>query len=112
MPQQEGRSAIQHSADLDYGRYEGNQAGASDHYAPSYAQDIREGLSGKVYPPPHDKRNILCFTLAVIALGLIVLFGLLFGVVIGGMVAAMDFALACLAILIIAGVGIVAIKTS
>ncbi len=111
MPQKEESSAGQKLADLEYGRYEGNQtSSARQHDETSYEQDMREGLSGKVNPLPRDKTNLLCFALAVIALGLLVLFGLLFGVVVGGTVGGADFAFACVAILIIAGVGIIAIK--
>ena len=111
MPQKEESSARQKLADPDYGRYEGNQTSSARlHYETSSEQDVREGLSGKVYPLPHDNTNILRFALAVIALGLLLLFGLLFVVVIGGTVGGADFAFACLAILIIAGVGIIAIK--
>jgi hypothetical protein len=53
----------------------------------------------------------LCFALAVIALGLILLFGLLFVVVIGGTAGWASFTVACIAILLIAAVGIIAIKT-
>jgi hypothetical protein len=112
MPQKEGSSAIHQQADPDYGRYEENQASsARQHDETSYEQDVREGPSGKVYPLPRDKTNILRFTLAVIALGLLLLFGLLFVVVIGGTTGWASFAVACFAILIIAGVGIIAIKT-
>src|SRR6266852_8753745 len=106
MPQKEVNEAIHQQADPDYGRYEGNQtSSARQQYETSYAQDVREGPSGKVYPLPRDKTNILRFTLAVIALGLILLFGLLFVVVIGGTTGWASFAVACIAIFIIAGVG-------
>jgi hypothetical protein len=111
MPQKEGSSAIHQQADPDYGRYEGNQtSSASPHYETSYEQDVREGLSGKVYPLPRDKTNILRFTLTVIALGLILLFGLLFVVVIGGTTGWASFAVACIAILMVVGVGINSVK--
>ncbi len=112
MPQKEVSEAIHQQADPDYGRYEGNQtSSARQHYETSYEQDVREGPSGKVYPLTRDKTNILCFALAVIALGLILLFGLLFVVVIGGTTGWASFAVACFAILIIAGLGIISIKT-
>ena len=112
MPQQEGSSAIHQQADPDYGRYEGKQtSSARQHDETSYEQDVREGPSGKVYPRPRDNTNILCFALAVIALGLLLLFGLLFVVGVGGTTGWASFAVACIAILIIAGVGIIAIKT-
>src|ERR1700730_14035845 len=104
MPQKEGSSASRKLADPEYGRYEGNQTGAPRHqYETSYAQDVREGPSGKVYPLPRDRTNILRFTLTVIALGLILLFGLLFVVVIGGDTGWGRFAVACIAILLISG---------
>src|SRR5229473_8253400 len=107
MPQKEVSEAIHQQADPDYGRYEGNQtSSARQHSETSYEQDVREGPSGKVYPLPRDKTNILRFTLAVIALGLILLFGLLFVVVVGGTTGWASFAVACIAIFIIAGVGI------
>src|SRR6266516_1394746 len=112
MPQKEVNEAMHEQAGPAYGGYEGNQtSSAHQHYETSYEQDLREGPSGKAYPLPRDKTNILRFTLAVIALGLILLFGLLFVVVIGGTVGGGSFAAACFAILIIAGLGIIAIKT-
>ena|SRR6266702_786959 len=111
MPQKEVSEGIYQQADPEYGRYEGNQTGRSrQHEETSYAQDVREGPSGKVYPLPRDKTNILRFTLTVIALGLILLFGLLFIVVIGGTAGWASFAVACIAILLIAGVGINSVK--
>jgi len=107
MPQKEVSEAIHQQADPDYGRYEGNQTSAArQRYETSYEQDLRERPSGKVYPLPHDNTNILRFALAVIALGLILLFGLLFVVVVGGATGWPSFAVACIAIFIITGVGI------
>jgi len=106
MPQKEVSEAIYRQADPEYGRYEGNQtSSARQHYETSYEQDVKEGSSGKVYPLPRDNANNLRFALAVIALGLILLFGLLFIVVIGGPTGWPSFAVACIAIFIIAGVG-------
>ena len=106
MPQKEVSEAIHQQAGPEYGRYEGNQTGVSRHHdETSYEQNWREGPSGKVYPLPRDNTNILRFALAVIALGLILLFGLLFVVVIGGTTGWASFAVACIAIFIIAGVG-------
>ncbi len=111
MPQKEVSEAIYQQAGPAYGRYEGNQtSSARQPYETSDAQDVREGPSGKVYPLPRDKTNILRFTLTVIALGLILLFGLLFVVVIGGTTGWASFAVACIAIFIIAGVGINSVK--
>ena len=81
-------------------------ASARYHYETSYEQEAREGLSGKVYPLPRDNTNILRFLLAVIALGLILLFGLLFVVRIGGTTGWASFAVACFVIMVITGVSI------
>jgi len=106
MPQKEVSEAIYQQAGPVYGRYEGNQT-SSEHqrYETSYEQELREEPSGKVYPIPHDNRNTLRFALAVISLGLILLFGLLFIVVIGGTTGWASFAVACIAILFTGGVG-------
>src|SRR6202011_4135184 len=106
MPQKEVSEALHQHAEPDYGRFEGNQtSSARQHYETSYEQDLREGPSGKVYPLPRDKTNILRFTLAVIALGLLLLFGLLFVVMIGGTTGWASFAVAGVVILFIAAVG-------
>jgi hypothetical protein len=50
-PQKEVNETTHHQTDPDYGRYEGNQTSSSrQKYEPSYEQDVREELSGKVYP--------------------------------------------------------------
>jgi hypothetical protein len=102
MPQEEVNAAIHRHADPVYGRYEGTQTpSARHHYESSYEQEVREGLSGKVYPLPRENANILRFFLAMIALGLILLFGLLFVVRIGGTTGWASFAVACFAIMVI-----------
>ena len=107
MPQEEINAASHRLADPEFGRYEGNQTGVSrQHSETSYEQDVREGSSGKVYPLPRDKTNILRFTLTVIALGLILLFGLLFVVRIGGTTGWASFAVAGFVIMVITGVSI------
>ena len=112
MPQKEVNEAMHQQADPAYAGYEGNQtSSARQPYGTSYEQELRVGPSGKVYPLQRDNTNILCFALAVISMGLILLFGLLFVVGIGGTTGWASFAVACFAILIIAGVGIIAIKT-
>ena len=95
-PQKEVSEAIYQQADPAYGRYEGNQTSfARPHYEPSYEQEVREGPSGKVSPLPPDKTKILSFALVVIALVLLVLFGFLFVVVVGGTAGWISFAAAC-----------------
>ena len=107
MPQKEVSEAIYQPVDPVYGSYEGNQtASARQQYETSYEQEAREGLSGKVYPLPRDRTNILRFLLAVIALGLIPLFGLLFVVRIGGTTGWASFAVAGFVIMVITGVSI------
>ena len=106
MPQKEISEAGYQQVEPEYGRYEGDQtSSARQHFETTYRQEVREEPSGKVYPPPRDNANVLRFTLAIIALGLILLFGLLFIVVIGGPTAWPSFAVACVAILFIAGIG-------
>jgi len=113
MPQKEVNEAMHEQADPEYGRYEGNQtSSARQHYETSNEQDLREGPSGKVYPLPRDNTNILRFALAVISLGLLLLFGLLFVVVIGGTTGWASFAVASLAIFTIGGIGIVSLKAN
>ena len=111
MPQKEVSETIHQQTGPAYGGYEGNQtSSARQHYETSYEQELREGPSSKVYPRPRDNTNILRFALAVISLGLVLLFGLLFIVVIGGTTGWASFAVACFAIFIIGGVGIISIK--
>ena len=106
MPQKEVNEAIHQQSVADYGKYEGHQtSSAYQHYEPPYEQELRAGTTGKVYPLPRDRTNILCFALAVIALGLILLFGVLFVVIVGGTTGWASFAVACIAIFIITGVG-------
>ena len=106
MPQEEINAASYRLADPEFGRYEGTQTpSARQHYETSYGQEVREEHSSKVYPLPRDNTNALRFALAVIALGLVLLFGLLFVVVIGGTTGWASFGVACIAILMIAGGG-------
>ena len=107
MPQEEISETGHQQAGPEYGRYEGTQTtSVRQPYETSYEQGLREGPSGKVYPLPRDNANTLRFALAVIALGLILLFGLLFVVMIGGTTGWASFAVACIAIFIVTGVGI------
>ena len=107
MPQEEINAAMHRKAEAEFGRYEGTQTSSARHlYEPSYEQEVREGQTGKVYPLPRDNSNILRFLLAVLALGLVLLFGLLFVVRIGGTTGWASFAVACFAIMVITGVSI------
>jgi hypothetical protein len=99
MPQKEVNEAIHKQADPDYGRYEGNQtSSARQQYEVSDAQELRGGPSGKVYPLSRDKTTIFRFALPVIALVLLLLFGLLFVVVVGGTAGWISFVAACFVI--------------
>jgi hypothetical protein len=107
MPQREANESIHGQAEATYGRYEGNQAStAHQQYETPYEQELREGPVGKVYPLQRDNKNMLRFALAVISLFMLLLFGLLFVVLIGGTAGWISFAAACLAIFIIAAVAI------
>ncbi len=96
MQQKEGSSARQQFADPDYRRYEGSHtSSASQSYETFSEQEVREELSGKVYPLPPDKLKIFRFAMPVIALGLLLLFGFLFVIVVGGTAGWVSFAAAC-----------------
>ncbi|HEX6555911.1 MAG TPA: hypothetical protein VF026_24340 [Ktedonobacteraceae bacterium] len=111
MPQKEVNEAIDQQAGPEYGRYEGNSTSSTrQHDETSNEQELKEGPSGKVYPLPRDNTNILRFTLALISLGLLLLFGLLFVVMIGGTVGWASFAVACFALFAIAGIGITSLR--
>ncbi len=107
MPQKEVHQTIQQQADPAYGGYEGNHPSSA--YQPSETSSEhlwREEQSGKIYPLPRNNANVLRFVLAVVSLGLLLLFGLLFVAVIGGTAGWISFAAACLAILTIAAISI------
>lgn len=107
MSQKEVSETIDQQDNPEYGGYERTQTSPTrQYYETTYEQELRRGQSGKVYPLPRDNANAFRFALAVIALGLILLFGLLFVVRIGGTVGWASFAVACIATFIITGVGI------
>jgi hypothetical protein len=96
MLQKEGYSVMQQHADHDYGRYEGNETSSTRQYNQTpYEQDMKEGLSGKVYPLPSDRMKFFRLALPVISLVLLVLFALLFVVVIGGTTGWVSFVAVC-----------------
>ncbi len=107
MPQKEVNEGMHYQAGSSYGRYEGNQtSSAYQDGGTAFEQDWRGGQFSKINPLPRDNKNILTFILAVISLGLLVLFGFLFVVVVGGTAGWISFAAACLAILTIAAISI------
>ena len=96
MPQKQTNEAMLKQADPEYRRYTGNHtSSASQSYETFSEQEMREGPSGKVYPLPPDKVKLFRFAMPVIALGLLVLFGFLFVVVVGGTAGWVSFAAAC-----------------
>ena len=96
MPQEEINAASRQQADMEYGGYEGKQtSSARQHYETFYPQDVREGASGKVYPLPRDRTNMIRLALVAIALVMLLLFGFLFVVVVGGATGTISFAAAC-----------------
>ncbi len=99
MPQKDVNEAIHQQADLDYGRYVGDQASsARQEYESSFEQDVREGPSGKVYPRSRDMMHLLRFVVPALALLLLLLFGYLFVVVVGGLGGVISFVAACFVI--------------
>jgi hypothetical protein len=107
MPQKEVNEAMHEQAGPEYGRYEEAQTpSARQYYERPYGQEAREGASGKVYPLPRDNANVLRFILVVLALGLILLLGLLFIFVIGGTTGWASLAVVCFAIMVITGFGL------
>lgn len=96
MPQKEVNEATQQQAELEYGAYEGSStSSAPHHYETFYAQDMREGTSGKVYPLPRDRTNMIRLALVAIALAMLLLFGYLFVIVVGGATGTISFIAAC-----------------
>lgn len=99
MPQEQINEGMQQQAEPDYGRYEGDQtSSARQQYETADAQELREGSSGKVYPPKRDNTNVFHFVVAVLALVLLLLFGLWFVVGIGGTAGWVSFSAACFVI--------------
>ncbi|HEY1354583.1 MAG TPA: hypothetical protein VGF67_33650 [Ktedonobacteraceae bacterium] len=110
MLQKESSAPIYQQAQ-EYGRDEGSQPGHScQRHEMAYQQHSSAESAGKVYPLPRDHTNILRFTLTVLALGLILLFGVLFVVGIGGTTGWASFTVACIALLLITGIGISSVK--
>ncbi len=99
MPQKEANDAPQQQAGTVYGRYEENQTSyARQEYESPFEQDGQVGSSGKVYPRSRDNMNILRFVVPAIALVLLLLFGYLFVVVVGGLTGVISFVAACFVI--------------
>ena len=96
MPQKENNAGMQQQTELEYGGYEGNApSSTSQQYETFYERDAREGVSGKVYPLPRDRTNMIRLALIAIALVMLLLFGFLFVVVVGGATGTISFVAAC-----------------
>ena|SRR5579859_3545057 len=97
MPQKEVNEALHGQADLEYGGYEGNSTSSARHQYEEtyYERDAREGASGKVYPLPRDRTNMIRLALVAISLVMLLLFGFLFVVVVGGATGTISFIAAC-----------------
>ena len=96
MPQKEINAGMQQQADLEYGAYEGNAPSPAPHqYEPFYEQHVGEGASGKVYPLPRDRTNMIRLALVAISLVMLLLFGFLFVIVVGGTTGTVSFIAAC-----------------
>jgi amino acid transporter len=83
MPQREVDDSFHEQTEPTYGRYEGEQVSARQHYETSYEQ-APGGLSAKVYPMPRDNKNMYSFAIFVISIALLLFFALLAIFVIGG----------------------------
>ena len=83
MPQNEADDSLHEPAEPIYGRYEGEQASARQHYETSY-KPSQDELSAKVYPMPRDNKNIYYLAVFIISLVMLLLFALLAVFFIGG----------------------------
>jgi len=112
MPQREASESIHEQADPTYGRYEGDQAFARQHYETSYEQPLRGGSGEKVYPSQSllENKNLLRLLVFVISMVTLIAFGVLCRVFGGGTGGWISVGAACLAIFIIAAVTIDKIK--
>lgn len=96
MPQKEINAGMQQQAELEYGAYEGiAPSPAPQHHEAFYERDMGEGASGKVYPLPRDRTNMIRLALVAIALAMLLLFGYLFVIVVGGATGTISFIAAC-----------------
>jgi hypothetical protein len=68
MPQREASESIYEQTYPTYGGYEGNPIYARQHSENSNAQLLGERAAEKVYPVPHDHKNMLCLSMFVMAM--------------------------------------------
>jgi hypothetical protein len=110
MPQREASESIHEQAGPTYGRYEGDQTFARQHYETSYQQSPGEEPVGKVYPLPSDNKNMLRVIVFAIAMVTLLAFAVLCLIFVGGTGGWISFCAACFAIFIIAAVALDKIK--
>jgi hypothetical protein len=84
MPQKDADNSQPDPEEQAYGRYEGNQAAARQHYTSSYEQPVHEDSAGKVYPVVHDNKNLYRLLVFVVAMVVLLLFAILTIFFIGG----------------------------
>ncbi len=106
MPQREAGESIHEQADSTYGSYQGEQAFAHQSYETSYEQPLRQEPIGKVYPSPHDNKNLFRLIVFAIAMVTLLAFAVICLVLVGGTGGWISFCAACLAILTIAAAAI------
>lgn len=91
MPQNERSSESQKGEESAYGRYGGNDM-------PYIQQGMREETSGKIYPLSRDQMKTFRLALPIVSLVLLVVFGLIFVVGVGGLFGWLSFVAACFVI--------------
>jgi len=106
MPQRETSESSYEQADPTYGAYEGNQPFVRPSDERAGAQPLKEAQGEKVYPEPHDHKNMLRLGMFVIALVALLLFAILFIFFLGGTGGWVSFIVAAFVIFLITVVAI------
>jgi hypothetical protein len=112
MPQREANESTYEQAGANYGRYEGGQADTRQYYDTSYEQPLREGpgAGGKVYPEPHDSKNMFRLGIFLISMVTLLICAFLFIFFLGGTGGWISFVVAAFVIFLIAVVTVDKIK--
>ena len=106
MPQRETSESINEQSDPTYGRYEGNQAFAHQFDERADAQPLGDVRGEKMYPVPHDHKNMFRLGMFVIAMVMLLLCAVLFIFFLGGMGGWVSFIVAAAVIFLITVVAI------
>src|SRR5262249_26050716 len=106
MPQRESNESSYEQADTTYGRYEGNQAFAHQFDERAGAQPLGDVGGEKMYPVPHNHKNVLRLSMFLIAMVMLLLFAILCLVVLGGTGGWVSFIVAAAVIFLITVVAI------